>query len=134
MTAVLRRLVGYCLVLVAVLGEIGTLQDRDPISQKIGLSVFFLLLLSGGAWLIWSASTGDKRRAAALEQHKLLALASEGGTLSSPRIVAALGFSKEEADAALGRLRHNGLVELDLDEAGAPVYRVSKDALAGRQR
>ena len=130
----LKRIVGYCVLLFGVLGIAGGTQDQDPFSKKIWLVIFFVLVIAGGAWLIWSASTGDKRRAAALEQQKLLALASEGGTLSSPRIVAALGFSKEEADAALGRLRHNGLVELDLDEAGAPVYRVSKDALAGRQR
>jgi DNA-binding IclR family transcriptional regulator len=67
------------------------------------------------------------------EAQKLLALAAKEGTLTTAQIQAALGLSKKEADEALTNLRREGLAEMDLDEAGAPIYRVQQAALEARK-
>ena len=54
-------------------------------------------------------------------------------TLTPAMIQAALGMEKAEADAALTRLRQDGLAEFDVDESGTPVYRVQKGALEARK-
>ncbi len=59
-------------------------------------------------------------------QRKLLLLAQETGRLNAAEVVAGLSLTREEADAALTKLARDGLAELDLDENGAPVYRVQK--------
>ncbi len=130
----IKRILGYGLIAFGAIVLLGAAIGNDNARTKISLAIFFLGVVGLGGWMVATATRSSKARVQAAEQQKLLALVNEGGTLNSPAIQVALGWTKEEADEALTRLRQSGLAELDLDEGGAPVYRVNKDALAVRQR
>jgi hypothetical protein len=87
-----------------------------------------------GLWFAfgWRAKWLQKKMRRA-EVQKLLALAAKDGMLTPAMIQASLGMDKKEADEALTDLRKEGLAEFDVDENGAPVYRVSKDAVQARK-
>jgi hypothetical protein len=130
---VVKRIVGVLLVVFGLLGIFGVVDGKERAVARFWLLVVFAIPVAGGAAVFRSASRHDKRLAVVSEQQKLIALGAESGTLTATRVVVALGWTKEEADAALTRLRASGLAEFDVDEAGAPVYRLSKDALAARR-
>ena len=95
-----------------------------------------MVILAGvmlGLWFAfgWRAKRRQKLKLA--EVQKLLALAEKDGLLTPAMIQAALGVEKAQADDALTDLRKEGLAEFEVDENGAPVYRVSKDAVAARK-
>jgi len=95
-----------------------------------------LLVILGGIFIgIWFAVVRKLRagRRHQSEVQKLLKLAAAEGTLTPAQIQAALGYSKEKADAALLRLRQEGLAEFDVDESGAPRYRVAQGAIEARK-
>lgn len=99
--------------------------------RGIWLVIFAGVLV--GLWFAFGWKRGRGRRRRKAEVQKLLALAAKDGTLTTAMIQAALGFDKEAADRALTDLRKDGLAEFDVDESGAPVYRVSKDAIEARK-
>jgi hypothetical protein len=86
------------------------------------LFVVLLALLAGRSAIKKSAQS---------EVQKLLKLAKDG-TLSAPQLIAS-GYDKQGAESALKRLRDLGLAEFDVDESGAPVYRVQKAALEAQK-
>ena len=97
------------------------------------MKVVWLLLVAGVVLGLWLFFGGRGRRRHKAEVQKLLALAAKEGTLTTAQIQAALGLSKKDADDALTHLRQEGLAELDLDETGAPVYRVQQAAIEARK-
>ena len=99
------------------------------------MRAILLVILGGilmGLWIAFGIRGGARRRRKA-EVQKLLALAAQEGTLTPAMIQASLGWSKEKADAQLTRLRQDGLAEFEVDEAGAPRYRVDPAALEARK-
>lgn len=129
----LKRISAMLIGLIGALGLLGTVIDNDPLGKKVALSVFFLLMI-GGAVAIWlSAQRADSKRRERNEVQRLLAMVGDQGTLAAPQLVAA-GYTKEEADAALQRLREAGVVQFDVDDTGTPVYRVHAAALEARKR
>jgi hypothetical protein len=99
------------------------------------MRAMWFIIIAGvllGLWFVFGVGRRKSRRNKA-EVQKLLALAAKDGTLTPAMIQAALGMEKEEADAALTRLRQDGLAEFDVDESGTPVYRVQKGAIEARK-
>ncbi len=78
----------------------------------------------------WMRSSRRRRRR---EVQKLLALAAKEGTLTPAMLQAALGYSKEGAEKALGRMRSEGLAQFDVNDSGEPVYRVEQAAMEARK-
>jgi len=118
-------------VIVAVVAALGLIGSRG---KDLPVTIFFAAVLAGAAFSWISAVRGARRAERSAEVQKLLALAAGDGTLTPAMIVAGMGMSKDEADAALLMLRESGVAEFDVDEHGTPVYRVAKGALKLSQR
>ncbi len=100
------------------------------------MRVFWLAILGGvmlGLWLFFGWSRARRRRLKAAEVQKLVALAEKDGLLTEAMVQAALDLPKADAARALTQLSEEGVTEADVDERGAPVFRVNKGALSPRK-
>jgi hypothetical protein len=86
-----------------------------------------------GLWLAFGWRKARRSRARRAEVQKLLELAAKDGTLTPAMLQAALGWDKEKAETALSGMSKDGLAQFDVDESGAPVYRVEQKALEARK-
>jgi hypothetical protein len=104
---------------IAVGGGLKTSGDVFGGTFCLGLAVL-------GVYMIYRAQLRIARNESVVLNAKLIELGQATGTLTVAQVVAKLSITADEANEALKGLTRDGIAQFDVDDTGAPIYRVQK--------